>query len=94
MVDEDRITWMDMLANMPVPFDNDNEDDNDVCDVEYSVIRNLSCALLIFSRNQLLFLPSTLCQLSLLEVLLVASNRLVSLPEEIGLLQRLTELVD
>ena len=36
------------------------------------------------SRNQLTFLPPALCALPLLEVLIVAYNKLVSLPEEIG----------
>lgn len=43
------------------------------------------------SRNQLSVLPSTLCQLPL-EVLLVANNKLVALPEELGRMKTLAEL--
>ncbi|KAJ9594845.1 hypothetical protein L9F63_013882, partial [Diploptera punctata] len=42
-------------------------------------------------RNQLSVLPSTLCQLPL-EVLLVANNKLVALPEELGRMKTLAEL--
>ena len=45
-----------------------------------------------FSRNQLSYLPDSLCQLPSLEVLIVNNNRLVSLPEEIGKMQFLSEL--
>lgn len=48
---------------------------------------------LIFSRNQLTFIPAPLCKLQNLEVLLLHNNKLVSLPEEIGQLKRLIELV-
>jgi hypothetical protein len=46
-----------------------------------------------FSRNQLTFIPSGLCKLPNLEVLILNNNKLVSLPEEIGQLDRLLELV-
>lgn len=47
----------------------------------------------IFSRNQFSHLPSFLGQLKSLEVLIVSNNRLVSLPEEIGHLSSLMEMV-
>ena len=46
-----------------------------------------------FSRNQLTFIPSGLCKLPNLEVLILNNNKLISLPEEIGQLERLIELV-
>lgn len=46
-----------------------------------------------FSRNQLTFIPSGLCKLPNLEVLILNNNKLLSLPEEIGQLERLIELV-
>ena len=46
-----------------------------------------------FSRNQFTHLPSFLCQLTSLEVLIVSNNRLVSIPEEIGQLTNLMEMV-
>lgn len=45
-----------------------------------------------FSRNQLSTLPVHLCNLPL-KVLIASNNKLVSLPEEIGHLRHLTELV-
>lgn len=45
-----------------------------------------------FSRNQLSTLPVHLCDLPL-KVLIASNNKLVSLPEEIGHLRYLTELV-
>lgn len=44
------------------------------------------------SRNQLSTLPVHLCSLPL-KVLIASNNKLVSIPEEIGLLRQLTELV-
>jgi len=46
-----------------------------------------------FSRNQLAYIPPSLCKLPNLEVLIINNNKLVSLPEEIGQLERLIELV-
>ena len=46
-----------------------------------------------FSRNQLSYLPASLCELPL-QVLVLNNNRLVSLPEEIGKMQTLMELVN
>ena len=45
-----------------------------------------------FSRNQLSYLPAAICDLPL-QALVVNNNRLVSLPEEIGKMQTLMELV-
>ncbi len=45
------------------------------------------------SRNQLSMIPPFICQLQSLEVLLAANNKLVSLPEEIGRLEKLMQLV-
>ena len=45
------------------------------------------------SRNQLSLIPPFICQLQSLEVLLAANNKLVSLPEEIGRLEKLMQLV-
>jgi hypothetical protein len=45
-----------------------------------------------FSRNQLSTLPSPVCSLPL-KVLIACNNKLVSLPEELGQLLQLTELV-
>lgn len=47
----------------------------------------------LFSRNQLSYIPPALCKLPNLEVLIISNNKLVSLPEEIGQLDRLIELV-
>jgi Leucine-rich repeat (LRR) protein len=46
-----------------------------------------------FSRNQLAYIPPPLCKLPNLEILIINNNKLVSLPEEIGQLVRLIELV-
>jgi hypothetical protein len=46
----------------------------------------------VFSRNQLAYIPPSLCKLSNLEILIINNNKLVSLPEEIGQLERLIEL--
>ena len=48
--------------------------------------------IFFFSRNQLSYLPSSVCQLPNLQGLVVNNNRLVSLPEEIGRLGSLMEL--
>ena len=48
---------------------------------------------LFFSRNQLSIIPSFISQLQALEVLIASHNRLVSLPEELGVLDKLMELV-
>lgn len=45
------------------------------------------------SRNQLSNIPPFISQLQALEVLIACNNRLVSLPEEIGQLEKLMELV-
>lgn len=44
------------------------------------------------SRNQLSVLPAVVCSLPL-KVLIASNNKLVSLPEELGQLRHLTELV-
>lgn len=44
------------------------------------------------SRNQLSVLPAVICNLPL-KVLIACNNKLVSLPEELGQLRHLTELV-
>jgi len=49
--------------------------------------------LSLSSRNQLAYIPPALCKLPNLEVLIIHNNKLVSLPEEIGQLDRLIELV-
>ena len=46
-----------------------------------------------FSRNQLSMIPPFIAQLQALEVLHASNNKLVSLPEEIGRLKRLMDLV-
>lgn len=46
----------------------------------------------LHSRNQLSTLPTHLCSLPL-KVLIACNNKLVSLPEELGQLRQLTELV-
>ena len=45
------------------------------------------------SRNQLTVFPLPLCSIYSLEVLLISHNKLVSLPEEIGQLVNLMDLV-
>lgn len=54
---------------------------------------NIKGYLQCCSRNQLAVLPVSLCVLSSLEVLCASNNKLVSLPEEIGKLDRLMDLV-
>ena len=54
---------------------------------------SLSALLTSSSRNQLAYIPAPLCKLPNLEVLIIHNNKLVSLPEEIGRLERLIELV-
>lgn len=49
------------------------------------------CSLSV-SRNQLSVLPAVVCSLPL-KVLIACNNKLVSLPEELGQLRHLTELV-
>ncbi len=49
--------------------------------------------LYVCSRNQLANIPPFVCQLQSLEVLHASNNRLVSLPEEIGRLEHLMDLV-
>lgn len=56
----------------------------------FYILRNFSFC---FSRNQLSIIPSFISQLQALEVLIASHNRLVSLPEEIGVLDKLMELV-
>ena len=58
----------------------------------YSSKRLYVFTLLSFSRNQLSYLPPSICQLPCLQGLILNNNRLVSLPEEIGKMTSLTEL--
>ena len=44
------------------------------------------------SRNQLSYIPPSICQLQGLQGLILNNNRLVSLPEEIGRMASLSEL--
>ncbi|PNF42804.1 hypothetical protein B7P43_G13605 [Cryptotermes secundus] len=64
---------------------------NTIRSIPDSVVYLQSLIYLDLSRNQLSVLPSTLCQLPL-EVLLVANNKLVALPEELGRMKTLAEL--
>jgi len=58
------------------------------------MILNLWCNCNVCcSRNQLSVIPPFISRLELLQVLLVSNNKLVSLPEEIGRLKRLMQLV-
>ena len=52
---------------------------------------SLSC-FHISSRNQLSYIPPSICQLQGLQGLILNNNRLVSLPEEIGRMASLSEL--
>ena len=54
---------------------------------EFSLIRFLD-----FSRNQLSYLPASVCSLINLQCLVANNNKLVSLPEEIGEMTNLMEL--
>ncbi|XP_036059829.1 DISP complex protein LRCH3 isoform X14 [Onychomys torridus] len=56
-----------------------------------AVLNLQALTFLNISRNQLSTLPVHLCNLPL-KVLIASNNKLVSLPEEIGLLRQLTEL--
>ncbi|NWV78433.1 LRCH3 protein, partial [Dasyornis broadbenti] len=56
-----------------------------------AVLNLQSLTFLNISRNQLSTLPVHLCSLPL-KVLIASNNKLVSIPEEIGLLRQLTEL--
>ncbi|NWV59155.1 LRCH3 protein, partial [Malurus elegans] len=56
-----------------------------------AVLNLQSLTFLNISRNQLSTLPVHLCSLPL-KVLIASNNKLVSIPEEIGLLRHLTEL--
>lgn len=64
---------------------------NVVRTVPSSVIALQSLTYLDLSRNQLTTIPGALCQLPI-QVLVLSNNRLVSLPEEIGLLKCLMDL--
>ena len=58
------------------------------------LLNNAWCLIFfLFSRNQLTNIPPFICQLQSLEVLLASNNKLVSLPEEIGRLDKLMDLV-
>ena len=52
---------------------------------------DLTCSP-ISSRNQLSYIPPSICQLQGLQGLILNNNRLVSLPEEIGRMASLKEL--
>ena len=57
-----------------------------------SAVNVMSVCLSVPSRNQLSVLPAVICGLPL-KVLIACNNKLVSLPEELGQLRHLTELV-
>lgn len=69
----------------------------DICFIKQSLreksVFNIKGYVQCCSRNQLAVLPVSLCVLSSLEVLCASNNKLVSLPEEIGKLDRLMDLV-
>lgn len=49
--------------------------------------------LLDLNSNNLTYIPASLCNLASLQVLTINNNKLVSLPEEIGRLDKLIQLV-
>ena len=68
---------------------------NSYCLIECNLLHNLhrKCSHCLFSRNQLTVIPPFIKCLQALEVFLASHNKLVSLPEEIGELKRLMEIV-
>ncbi|NXD00041.1 LRCH3 protein, partial [Certhia familiaris] len=64
---------------------------NCIRQIPEAVVNLQSLTFLNISRNQLSTLPIHLCRLPL-KVLIASNNKLVSIPEEIGLLKQLTEL--
>jgi Leucine-rich repeat (LRR) protein len=64
---------------------------NSIRAIPDSVVFLQSLQFLDLSRNQLSFLPASICELPL-QALIVNNNRLVSLPEELGKMQTLMQL--
>ncbi|NXO33856.1 LRCH3 protein, partial [Locustella ochotensis] len=64
---------------------------NCIRSIPETILNLQSLTFLNISRNQLSTLPGHLCRLPL-KVLIASNNKLVSIPEEIGLLRQLTEL--
>lgn len=58
----------------------------------FNILFEHVCLSVSISRNQLSVLPVVVCSLPL-KVLIACNNKLVSLPEELGQLRHLTELV-
>ncbi|XP_067898472.1 DISP complex protein LRCH3-like isoform X3 [Heterodontus francisci] len=64
---------------------------NCIRSIPEAILNLQSLTFLNISRNQLTTLPGHVCNLPL-KVLIASNNKLISLPEEIGLLRQLTEL--
>lgn len=64
---------------------------NTIRSIPDSVVYLQSLQFLDLSRNQLSYLPTSICELPL-QALVVNNNRLVSLPEEIGKMATLMKL--
>ncbi|XP_067851275.1 DISP complex protein LRCH3 isoform X6 [Heptranchias perlo] len=64
---------------------------NCIRSIPEAILNLQSLTFLNISRNQLTTLPGHICNLPL-KVLIASNNKLISLPEEIGLLRQLTEL--
>ncbi|XP_032888005.1 DISP complex protein LRCH3 isoform X8 [Amblyraja radiata] len=64
---------------------------NCIRSIPEAILNLQSLTFLNISRNQLATLPAHICNLPL-KVLIASNNKLISLPEEMGLLRQLTEL--
>ncbi|XP_072111277.1 DISP complex protein LRCH3-like isoform X6 [Mobula birostris] len=64
---------------------------NCIRSIPEAILNLQSLTFLNISRNQLTTLPGHICTLPL-KVLIASNNKLISLPEEVGLLRQLTEL--
>ncbi|XP_051873501.1 DISP complex protein LRCH3-like isoform X2 [Pristis pectinata] len=64
---------------------------NCIRSIPEAILNLQSLTFLNISRNQLTTLPGHICNLPL-KVLIASNNKLMSLPEEVGLLRQLTEL--
>ncbi|XP_069753282.1 DISP complex protein LRCH3 isoform X7 [Narcine bancroftii] len=64
---------------------------NCIRSIPEAILNLQSLTFLNISRNQLATLPGHICNLPL-KVLIASNNKLISLPEEMGLLRQLTEL--